>query len=81
MPHSRRKHGNKIMRYLIHAYNASVPNSSAKPFFIVPARNQQSLEEKIMELEDMQVPYIIVCGEKMNHPRVVYREAGVNGTP
>jgi len=63
------------MRYLIHAYNVSVPNSSVKPFFIVPARNQQSLEEKIMELEDMQVPYIIVCGEKMNHPRVVYREA------
>jgi len=48
---------------------------STKTFFIVPARDQQNVEEKIMELENMQVPYLIVCGEKVNHPNVVYREA------
>lgn len=48
---------------------------SAKPFFIVPARNRQNVDEKIMELENMQVPYIIVCGEKVDHPNVVYRVA------
>ena len=53
----------------------TVPNSSAKPFFIVPARSRKNVEEKIMELENMRVPYIIVCGDRMNHPNVVYREA------
>ena len=28
-----------------------------------------------MELENMQVRYLIVCGERLNHPNVVYREA------
>ena len=28
-----------------------------------------------MELEGMRVPYIVVCGERLNHPNVVYREA------
>jgi len=51
------------------------PNSSAKPFFIVLARNRKNVEEKIMELEGMRVPYVIVCGERLNHPGVVYREA------
>ena len=46
-----------------------------KPFFIVSARDRRKVREKIMELEDMRVPYIIVCGEKMKHPGVVYREA------
>jgi cellulose synthase/poly-beta-1,6-N-acetylglucosamine synthase-like glycosyltransferase len=44
-------------------------------FFIVLARDQRHVREKIMELEDMQVPYLIVCGERINHPKVVYREA------
>ena len=44
-------------------------------FFIVLARDQRYVKEKIMELEDIQVPYLIVCGEKMDHPKVVYREA------
>jgi hypothetical protein len=51
------------------------PNSSAKPFFIVLARNRKNVEKKIMELENMQVRYLIVCGERLNHPNVVYREA------
>jgi cellulose synthase/poly-beta-1,6-N-acetylglucosamine synthase-like glycosyltransferase len=44
-------------------------------FFIVLARDQRHVREKIMELEDMQVPYLIVCGKRIDHPRVVYREA------
>jgi hypothetical protein len=49
--------------------------SSIKPFLIVLARNQQNVEEKIIELENMQVHYLIVCGENVNNPNVVYREA------
>jgi hypothetical protein len=46
-----------------------------KPFFIVPARDRKNVEEKIMELEGMRVSYVIVCGERLNHPNVIYREA------
>ena len=44
-------------------------------FFLVLARNRQNVEEKIRKLEEMKVPFIIVCGERVNHPSVVYREA------
>jgi len=44
-------------------------------FFMVLARNQRHVREKIMELEGMRVPYLIVCGERIDHPKVVYREA------
>jgi len=53
----------------------AVSKPFAKPFFIVPARDRKGVEEKVAELEGMRVPYIIVCGERMNHPNVVYREA------
>ena len=33
------------------------------------------MEEKINELSGLRLPYLIVCGEKLNHPGVVYREA------
>lgn len=49
--------------------------SSAKPFFIVLARDRRGVMEKVVELEGMGVPYIIVCGERVDHPNVVYREA------
>ena len=49
--------------------------STIKLFFIVLARDRRNVKEKIMELEGMLVPYIIVCGEKLNYPNVVYREA------
>jgi hypothetical protein len=48
---------------------------TANLFFIVLARDQRYVKEKIKELENMRVPYLIVCGERMNHPKVVYREA------
>jgi cellulose synthase/poly-beta-1,6-N-acetylglucosamine synthase-like glycosyltransferase len=63
------------MHYLIHEYNTNSSKLFTKPFFIIPARNQQNVKEKIIELENMQVPYIIICGERVNHPNVVYREA------
>ncbi len=44
------------------------------PFFIVPARNRKHLDEKIAELEKMNVSFLVVCGEKVNHPNVVYHE-------
>ena len=44
------------------------------PFFIVPARNRKHLDEKIAELEEMNVPFLIVCGEKVDHPNVLYHE-------
>lgn len=44
-----------------------------KLFFIVLARDRTHVAEKIRELERLGVPYIIVCGERLNHPKVVYR--------
>ena len=32
------------------------------------------MDQKIAELEKMNVQYLIVCGEKIDHPNVVYRE-------
>ena len=49
--------------------------NSINPFFLVLARDRQNVEEKIMELEEMKVPFLIVCGEKVNYPNVIYREA------
>lgn len=45
-----------------------------KLFFIVPARDRKYVEEKIEELEKLKVPYLIICGEKMDHPNVIYRK-------
>jgi len=43
-------------------------------FFVVLARDASDLERKSKELTKLGYPYIVVCGEKVNHPRVVYRE-------
>ena len=32
------------------------------------------MEEKAQELDSLGFPYIIVCGQNVNHPNVVYRE-------
>lgn len=47
----------------------------AKPFFMVLARDRQHLDRKIEELEKLGLPFLVVCGERVNHPAVVYREA------
>jgi hypothetical protein len=53
----------------------SEENNGIQPFFIVCARDLQNVKEKIVELEQMKVPFLIVCGEKTHYPHVVYRKA------
>jgi cellulose synthase/poly-beta-1,6-N-acetylglucosamine synthase-like glycosyltransferase len=48
---------------------------NAKCFLMVLARNAKNISEKIIELESIGVPFVIVCGEEFTHPNVVYREA------
>jgi len=43
-------------------------------FFIVLAREASLVKKKVMELENLGFPYLIVCGERINQPNVVYRE-------
>jgi len=45
------------------------------PFFIVCARNKHMVKDKIIELEQMGVPFIIICGEEFDHHNVIYKEA------
>ena len=42
-------------------------------FFLVPARNAKGLDGKMAELEGLGFPYVVVCGEKVDHPNVVFR--------
>jgi cellulose synthase/poly-beta-1,6-N-acetylglucosamine synthase-like glycosyltransferase len=43
-------------------------------FFVVLARGASQLDKKLRELEGMGHPYVVVCGEKVDLPNVVYRE-------
>jgi hypothetical protein len=40
---------------------------------LVPARDQLHLEEKIEELRSMGIQFMVICGERNNHPEVQYR--------
>ena len=51
-----------------------VDSCKDEKFFIVPARNLKNLDAKIAELQKMNAAFIIVCGEKFNHPNVKYQE-------
>ena len=42
-------------------------------FFVVFARDGRYVFKKIRELEKFSVPYVIICGERVDHHRVVYR--------
>lgn len=44
-----------------------------KLFIIVLARDRKHVDDKIRELENLGVPYRIICGERLNYPNVVYR--------
>jgi hypothetical protein len=44
-----------------------------KVFFIVLARDRKMVESKTLELESLGFPYVVVCGEKMTAPGVVFR--------
>ena len=45
-----------------------------KTFFLILARDEKHVDEKIEELKVLGMPYLIVCGRNLNHPNVVYRE-------
>lgn len=45
-----------------------------KSFFIVLARDAGLLSKKCKELERLGVDYIVICGEKVTFPNVVYRK-------
>jgi len=43
-------------------------------FILVFARNRAGLREKLCELERIGFPFLVICGERMDHPRVRYRK-------
>ena len=43
-------------------------------FFVVLARGSEGVEKKTVELGKLGFPFVIVCGERMEFPNVVYRE-------
>jgi cellulose synthase/poly-beta-1,6-N-acetylglucosamine synthase-like glycosyltransferase len=45
-----------------------------KPFFLVLARDEKHVDEKIEELKSLGVPYLIICGRHLSHPNVLYRK-------
>jgi len=45
-----------------------------KLFFLVLARDEKHVNQKIEELKGLGMPYLIVCARNLNHPNVVYRE-------
>lgn len=45
-----------------------------KLFCLVLARDERHVDEKVEELKGLGVPYLIVCGKRLNYPNVVYRE-------
>jgi len=47
---------------------------SSEVFFIVPARTAKAVNDKLKELKKLGYPFVIVCGEKVNIPNVVYRK-------
>lgn len=46
----------------------------ASPFVIVSARTHKNVASKVGELKKLGLPFIIICGEKVNNPNLVYRE-------
>jgi len=44
-----------------------------RAFFLVLARDEKHVDEKIKELDHLGMPYLIICGKRLNYPNVVYR--------
>jgi hypothetical protein len=44
-------------------------------FFLVFARDEKHVHEKINELERLGVRYLVICGKRLRHPNVIYRKA------
>jgi len=47
--------------------------SRYKLFAVILARDARYVKEKIEEMESLGLPFVIVCGEKVEHKNVVYR--------
>lgn len=45
-----------------------------KIFFLVLARDEKHVSEKIEELRALGMPYLIVCGKNLNRPNIFYRK-------
>lgn len=43
-------------------------------FFLVLARYRSGVEKKAKELDSLGVPYLIICGDNVNHPNAVHRK-------
>ena len=55
------------------AHREQSQNCNFTPFFVVLARDGSYVIEKSRELTRLGVPFIIVCGENVHQPHVVYR--------
>jgi hypothetical protein len=45
-----------------------------KLFFLVLARDEKHVKDKIREIASLKLPYIVICGKPLNHPNVIYRK-------
>jgi len=45
-----------------------------KVFFLVLARDETHVSEKIEELKQLEVPYLVVCGERIGNSHIIYRK-------
>ncbi len=45
-----------------------------KVFFLVLARDEKHVSEKVEELGRLGMPYLVVCGQRLDRKNVVYRE-------
>ena len=43
--------------------------------FVVLARTRAGVAEKTLELEKLGLSFIVICGEKINRPNVIYRQS------
>lgn len=43
-------------------------------FFLILAKDRKHVPEKIAEMTRLGIPYLIVCGENLRHPHVVYQK-------
>ena len=44
-----------------------------KVFFLVLARDKKHVDQKIEELKVLGMPHLVVCGQRLHHPNVIYR--------
>jgi hypothetical protein len=54
-------------------FRVDVGGARLSVFFVVASRDSKSLKGKISELEGFGYPFVVVCGEKVNDPRVVHK--------